>query len=111
MKPGRYILGVSLIFFFTVFALANDELVKVIIFPDLSAMDSPKSVYLPIYLLTSLAIFLGIIIGALIEYLRNFKLRQKLRESRKRLSKIEEELKKSKEKFLTEEEKIFDLLD
>ena len=111
MRLGRYILGVILISSFTVFALANDELIKVIIFPEVFATGSPKSVYLPIYLLTSLAIFLGIITGAFIEYLRNFKLRQKLRESTKKLLKIEDELRKSKEKFLTEEEKIFDLLD
>ena len=57
MKLGRYILGIILIFFFTVFAIANDELIKVIIFPGIVAMGTSKSVYLPIYLLTSLAIF------------------------------------------------------
>ena len=66
---------------------------------------------LPIYLLTSLAIFVGVIIGVLIEYLRNFKLRKAFNENNKKLLKIEKELQKNKEKFLTEEEKIINLLD
>ena len=37
--------------------------------------------------------------------------RKAFNEKKKKLLKIEEELQKSKEKFLTEEEKIFNLLD
>ena len=51
------------------------------------------------------------IIGVFIEYLRNIKLRKALNEKSKKLLNIEEELQKSKEKFLTEEEKIFNLLE
>ena len=72
---------------------------------------SGKSIHLPIYLLTSLAIFVGVISGVLIEYLRNSKLRKAFNENNKKLLKIEKELQKNKEKFLTEEEKIFNLLD
>ena len=70
-----------------------------------------KNLYLPIYLLISLSIFFGVIIGVLIEYLRSLKLRRAFYEKNKKLLRIEEELQKSKEKFLTEEEKIFNLLD
>ena len=79
--------------------------------PRMPGTVSVKSIHLPIYLLTSLAIFFGVIIGVLIEYLRNSKLRKAFNENSKKLLKIEKELKKNKEKFLTEEEKIFNLLD
>ena len=79
--------------------------------PRMPGTVSVKSIHLPIYLLTSLAIFVGVIIGVLIEYLRNSKLRKAFNENSKKLLKIEKELKKNKEKFLTEEEKIFNLLD
>ena len=79
--------------------------------PQVLGTVSGKSIYLPIYLLTSLAIFVGVVIGVLIEYLRNFKLRKAFNENNKKLLKIEKELQKNKEKFLTEEEKIFNLLD
>ena len=79
--------------------------------PNIPGTVSGKSIYLPIYLLTSLAIFVGVIIGVLIEYLRNSKLRKTFNENNKKLLKIEKELQKNKEKFLTEEEKIFNLLD
>ena len=92
------------------FALANDDMVMVSL-PKVLGTVSGKSIYIPIYLLTSLAIFVGVIIGVLIEYLRNFKLRKTLNENNKKLLKIEKELQKNKEKFLTEEEKIFNLLD
>ena len=73
--------------------------------------NTEKSIYLPIYLLTSLAMFVGVIIGAIIEYLRNFKMRKVFNENNKKLLKIEKELQKSKDKLLTEEEKILNLLD
>ena len=92
------------------FALANDDLVMVSL-PKILGTVSVKSIYLPIYLLTSLAIFIGVIIGVLIEYLRNSNLRKAFNENNKKLLKIEKELQKNKEKFLTEEEKIFNLLD
>ena len=111
MRLSRYILSFIIILVFTVFSLANDELVKVVIFPELMAIKTTKIVYLPIYLLTFLAIFIGVLIGVLIEYIRNFRLRQVLKENKKKILKIEEELRRSKEKLLTEEEKIFDLLD
>ena len=79
--------------------------------PNILGTVSGKSIYLPIYLLTSLAIFVGVIIGVLIEYLRNFKLRKACNENNKKLLKIEKELQRNKEKFLTEEEKIINLLD
>ena len=110
MKLGRYILGVFLLAFFTLFALANDDLVR-INFPYLLDGNTEKSIYLPIYLLTSLAMFFGVIIGAIIEYLRNFKMRKVFNENNKKLLKIEKELQKSKDKLLTEEEKILNLLD
>ena len=92
------------------FALANDDMIMVSL-PSILGTVSVKSIYLPIYLLTSLAIFFGVIIGVLIEYLRNSKLRKAFYENNKKLLKIEKELQKNKEKFLTEEEKIFNLLD
>tara|TARA_Y100000589_G_scaffold140753_1_gene134464 strand:+ start:194 stop:526 length:333 start_codon:yes stop_codon:yes gene_type:complete len=110
MKLWRYISGVSLLTLCTFFALANDEIVMVSL-PNILGTVSGKSIYLPIYLLTSLAIFVGVIIGVLIEYLRNFKLRKAFNENNKKLLKIEKELQNNKEKFLTEEEKILNLLD
>ena len=92
------------------FALANDDMVMISL-PQVPGTVSGKSIYLPIYLLTSLAIFVGVIIGVLIEYLRNFKLRKAFNENNKKLLKIEKELQNNKEKFLTEEEKILNLLD
>ena len=110
MKLWRYIFGVFLLTLCTLFALANDDMVM-LSFPNILGTVSSKSIYLPIYLLTSLAIFVGVIIGLLIEYLRNSKLRKAFNENNKKLLKIEKELQKNKEKFLTEEEKIFNLLD
>ena len=92
------------------FALANNDMVMVSL-PKILGTVSSKGIYLPIYLLTSLAIFVGVIIGVLIEYLRNFKLRKAFNENSKKLLKIEKELQNNKEKFLTEEEKILNLLD
>ena len=92
------------------FALANDDMVMISL-PNILGKVSGKSIYLPIYLLTSLAIFVGVVIGVLIEYLRNFKLRKACNENNKKLLKIEKELQRNKEKFLTEEEKIINLLD
>ena len=92
------------------FALANDDMVMISL-PQIPGTVSGKSIYLPIYLLTSLAIFVGVIIGVLIEYLRNFKLRKAFNENNKKLLKIEKELQNTREKFLTEEEKILNLLD
>ena len=110
MKLWRYIFGVFLLTLCTLFALANDDMVMVSL-PNILGTVSGKGIYLPIYLLTSLAIFVGVIIGVLIEYLRNSKLRKGFNENNKKLLKIEKELQKNKEKFLTEEEKIFNLLD
>ena len=110
MKLGRYIFGVFLLALFTIFSLGNDDLVR-INFPYLLDGNTEKSIYLPIYLLTSLAMFVGVIIGAIIEYLRNFKMRKVFKENNKKLLKIEKELQKSKDKLLTEEEKILNLLD
>ena len=110
MKLWRYIFGIFLLTLFTLFALANDDMVMVSL-PRILGTVSVKSIYLPIYLLTLLAIFFGVIIGVLIEYLRNSKLRKAFNENNKKLLKIEKELQKNKEKFLTEEEKIFNLLD
>ena len=110
MKLWRYIFGVFLLTLCTLFALANDDMVLISL-PIILGTVSGKSIYLPIYLLTSLAIFVGVIIGVLIEYLRNAKLRKAFNENNKKLLKIEKELQKNKEKFLTEEEKIFNLLD
>jgi len=110
MKLWRYIFGIFLLTLCTLFALANDDMVM-ISFPKILGIVSGKSIYLPIYLLTSLAIFVGVIIGVLIEYLRNINLRKAFNENNKKLMKIEKELQKNKEKFLTEEEKIINLLD
>ena len=110
MKLWRYIFGIFLLTLFTLFALANDDMVMISL-PKVLGTVSGKSIYLPIYLLTSLAIFVGVIIGVLIEYLRNFKLRKAFSENNKKLSEIKKELQNNKEKFLTEEEKILNLLD
>ena len=110
MKLWRYIFGIFSLILCTLFALANDDMVMVSL-PSILGIISGKSMYLPIYLLTSLAIFFGVIIGVLVEYLRNSKLRKAFNENNKKLLKIEKELQKNKEKFLTEEEKIFNLLD
>ena len=110
MKLWRYIFGIFLLTLCTLFALANDDMVMISL-PQVLGTVSGKSIYLPIYLLTSLAIFVGVIIGVLIEYLRNFKLRKAFNENNKKLLKIEKELHNNKEKFLTEEEKILNLLD
>ena len=110
MKLWRYIFGIFLLTLCTLFALANDDMVMISL-PQVLGTVSGKSIYLPIYLLTSLAIFVGVIIGVLIEYLRNFKLRKAFNENNKKLLKIEKELQNNKEKFLTEEEKILKLLD
>ena len=110
MKLWRYIFGIFLLTLCTLFALANDDMVMLSL-PKVLGTVSGKHIYLPIYLLTSLAIFFGVIIGVLIEYLRNSKLRKAFNKNNKKLLKIEKELKKNKEKFLTEEEKIFNLLD
>ena len=72
---------------------------------------SGRSIYLPIYLFALLAIFFGLVIGVFIEYSRNFKLRKAFYENKKKLLNTEKELQKNKEKFLTEDEKIFNLLD
>ena len=110
MKLWRYIFGIFLLTLCTLFALANDDMVMISL-PKVLGTVSGKNVYLPIYLLTSLAIFVGVIIGMLIEYLRNVALRKAFNENNKKLLKIEKELQKNKEKFLTEEEKILNLLD
>ena len=110
MKLWRYIFGIFLLTLCTLFALANDDMVMISL-PKVLGTVSGKVIYLPIYLLTSLAIFVGVIIGVLIEYLRNSNLRKACNESNKKLLKIEKELQKNKDKFLTEEEKIFNLLD
>ena len=110
MQLGRYIIIFMLLSLFILFAIANDDIVR-INFPEPLNTNFGKTLYLPIYLLISLAIFVGVIIGVCIEYLRNLKLRKALNQKSKKLLNIEEELQKSKEKFLTEEEKIFNLLD
>ena len=110
MKLWRYIFGIFLLTLCTLFALANDDMVMISL-PKVLGTVSGKNIYLPIYLLTSLAIFVGVIIGVLIEYLRNFKLRKAFNENNKKLLKIEKELQNTREKFLTEEEKILNLLD
>ena len=110
MKLGRYITVVILLLLFILFAIANDEIVT-INFPELLSLNIEKSIYLPLYLLISSVLFVGIIIGVIIEHLRNIRLRRDFNEKNKKLLKVERELKKTKEKFLTEEEKIFNLLD
>ena len=110
MKLGRYITGIIFLSLFVLFAIANDQIVR-INSPEMLGINIEKSLYLPIYLLIALALFAGVVIGVLIEYLRNVRFRKVFNEKNKKLLKIEEELRKSKEKFLTEEEKIFNLLD
>ncbi len=110
MKLGRYITTVILLSLFILFAIANDEIV-IINFPEVLSLNIEKSILLPLYLLISSVLFVGIIIGVIIEHLRNTRLRRDFKEKNKKLFKIERELKKTKEKFLTEEEKIFNLLD
>ena len=110
MKLGRYILSIVFLCLFILFALANDESVR-ISFPNILGINSGWSIYLPIYLFASLAIFVGLAIGVFIEYSRNFKLRKAFYENKKKLLNTEKELQKNKEKFLTEDEKIFNLLD
>ena len=110
MKLGRYIISFILLSLFILFAITNDEIVRVN-FPEIMGINFGKTLYLPLYLLVSSAIFVGMIIGVFIEYLRNIKLRKALNENSKKLLNTEEELQKSKEKFLTEEEKIFNLLE
>ena len=110
MKLGRYITIVILLSLFILFAIANDEIVM-INFPEIPSLNIEKSIYLPLYLLISSVLFVGIIIGVIIEHLRNIRFRRDFNEKNKKLLKVEQELKKTKEKFLTEEEKIFNLLD
>ena len=110
MKLGRYITIVFLLSLFILFAIANDEIVM-INFPEVLSLNIEKSIYLPLYLLISSVLFVGIIIGVIIEHLRNIRFRRNFNEKNKELLKVQKELKKSKEKFLTEEEKIFNLLD
>ena len=110
MKLGRYITAIILLFLFILFAIANDEVVR-INSPEVLSLSVEKSIYLPVYLLILAVLFVGVIIGVLIEYLRNMRFRRAFNEKKKKLLKIEEELRKSKEKFVTEEEKIFNLLD
>ena len=110
MKLGRYITIVILLLFFILFAIANDEIVT-ISFPEVLSLNIEKSIYLPLYLLIYSVLFVGIIIGVIIEHLRNIRFRRNFNEKNKKLLKVEKELKKCREKFLTEEEKIFNLLD
>ena len=110
MKLGRYIFIVVLLSLFILFSLVNDHLVRISL-PNIPGATSGRSIYLPIYLFASLAIFVGLAIGIFIEYLRNFQLRKAFNENKKKLMKTEKELQKSKEKFLTEDEKIFNMLD
>ena len=110
MKLGRYITIVIFLSLFILFAIANDEIVT-INFPEVLSLNIEKSILLPLYLLISLVLFVGIIIGVIIEHLRNTRFRRDFKEKNKKLLKVERELKKTKEKFLTEEEKIFNLLD
>ena len=110
MKLGRYITIVISLALFILFAIANDEIV-IINFPEVLSLNIEKSIYLPLYLLVSSVLFVGIIIGVIIEHLRNIRFRRDFNEKNKKLLKVEQELKKTKEKFLTEEEKIFNLLD
>tara|TARA_B100000989_G_scaffold283163_1_gene248847 strand:- start:111 stop:443 length:333 start_codon:yes stop_codon:yes gene_type:complete len=110
MKLGRYIISIILLSLFILFAIANDDIVKINV-PEMLSLSVEKSIYLPVYLLISSVLFVGVITGVLIEYLRNMRFRKSFNEKNKKLLKIEEELQKSKEKFLTEEEKIFNLLE
>ena len=110
MKLGRYILSIVFLSIFILFALANDDLVR-ISFPNIPGANSGRSIYMPIYFFASFAVFFGIAIGIFIEYLRNFRVRKAFNENKKKLLNAEKELQKSKEKFLTEDEKIFNMLD
>ena len=110
MKLGRYITIVILLSLFILFAIANDEIIT-LNFPEVLNLNIEKSIYLPLYLLISSVLFVGIIIGVIIEHLRNIRFRRDFSEKNKKLLKVEQELTKTKEKFLTEEEKIFNLLD
>ena len=110
MKLGRYIFGIVFLSFFILFSLENDSLIR-INFPNIFGTNTGKSIYVPTYLFASLAMFAGLAIGIFIEYLRNFKLRKDFYKNKKKLATIEKELQSSKEKFLTEDEKIFNLLD
>ena len=110
MKLWRYTFGIIGLTLFTLFSLDNGDMVRINV-PQLLGPNTEKSVYLPVYLLTTLAIFTGVIIGVFIEYFRNFKMRKAYNENNRKLLKMKKELEKSKEKFLTEEEKIFNLLD
>ena len=110
MRLGRYITIVILLSLFILFAIDNDEIVT-INFPEVLSLNIEKSIYLPLYLLISSVLFVGIIIGVIIEHFRNTRFRRDFNEKNKKLLKVERELKKTKEKFLTEEEKIFNLLD
>ena len=75
MKLGRYITGIILLSLFILFAIANNDIVR-INFPRILDLGIEKSIYLPIYLLVSSAVFVGVIIGALMEYLRNVRFRK-----------------------------------
>lgn len=110
MRLGRYILSIAFLCLFILFALANDDFIR-ISFPDIPGLNSGRSIHLPIYLFASLAIFFGLAIGVFIEFSRNSKFRKTFNENKKKLLNAEKELQKSKEKFLTEDEKIFNLLD
>ena len=110
MKFGRYITIFILLALFILFAIDNDEIVM-INFPEVLSLNIEKSIYVPLYLLISSVLFVGVVVGVIIEYLRNIRFRRDFNEKNKKLLKVEKELKKSKEKFLTEEEKIFNLLD
>ena len=70
MKLGRYIMAVTLLALFILFAIANDEIVR-INFPRVPNLSIRKSIYLPVYLLTLSVLFIGIMIGILVEYFRN----------------------------------------
>ena len=110
MKLGRYSLIIIFLSLFILFALANNDLVE-ISFPIIPGVNTERSIYLPIYLLASLSMFVGLAVGVFIEYLRNLWLRKAFNENKKKLLFTEKELQKSKDKFLTEDEKIFNLLD
>ena len=70
MKLGRYITAIILLSLVILFAMANDEIVR-INFPEVLSLSIEKSIYLPVYFLILCVLFVGIIIGVLIEYLRN----------------------------------------
>ena len=110
MKLVRYITIVILLSIFILFAIANDEIVT-LNFPEVLSLNIEKSIYLPLYLLISSVLFVGVVVGVIIEYLRNIRFRRDFNEKNKKLLKVERELKKTKENFLTEEEKIYNLID